>query len=82
MLEEVVLGMDMKAIFSDDWMLLRASGDEVKIEIYPTGVGIFSMMKQVVINFSLLYRNLYYTLYLIYYYERNNMEGRLEGWVV
>ena len=52
MLEEVVLGMDMKAIFSDDWMLLRASGGEVKIEIYPTGVSIFSMDEQVVINFS------------------------------
>ena len=52
MIEEVVLGMDMKAIFSDDWMLLRAGGGEVKIEIYPTGVSIFSMDEQVVINFS------------------------------
>ena len=52
MIEEVVLGMDMKAIFSDEWMLLKADGDEVKIEIHPTGISIFSMVEQVVINFS------------------------------
>ena len=52
MIEEVVLGMDIKAIFSDEWMLLKAGGDEVKIEIHPTGISIFSMVEQVVINFS------------------------------
>ena len=52
MIEEVVLGMDMKAIFSDDWMLLNTEGKEVKIEVNPTDVSIYSMDEQVVINFS------------------------------
>jgi len=52
MLEEVVLGMDMKAIFSNNWMLLRAGGSEIKIEIDFTGVSIYSMEEQVLINFS------------------------------
>jgi len=52
MLERVILGMDREAIFSDDWMLLRACGNEVKIEVCPTGTSIYSMDEQVVINFS------------------------------
>jgi len=52
MLEEVVLGMDMKAIFSNNWMLLRVGGSEIKIEVDFTGVSIYSMEEQVLINFS------------------------------